>query len=304
MTRETVIERVKKKYANADVATIDAVLKTLQESGSLLNVPQQSLSVAHSKTPQAAQTSRHQQTFVGENLSPEVYRKLSFEERGALNSQLKEQNLEWLKEKFTALQAAWLTVMNGVVIASGKNLDTYPRIEQVHEIISRYGKQPIIFVNDSFVAIEENGASWNTTVYPDDFYPTVSVALLSDLGSVEITADFDTGAVSSFVDYDLLVSHHVIELYENENIVSSKHLGEPFIYFTRAITVETKMQNGDVLRRELPIQCVANWFNSPFIRINPHRTALIGRDAFLNLRPIVHLDFDAHQTTIDYRAQT
>jgi hypothetical protein len=294
MTREAVIEKVKKKYANADLATIDAVLKTLQESGSTFNVPDQSSSAAGS----IAKTSQHQQKFVGENLSPEAYRKLSFGERGALNRQLKEQNFQWLDEKFSALRAAWLMVIDGEVIASGDGLDTYPRIEGIREIISIYGKQPFIFVNDSFVAIEESGVTWNTTIYRNDFYPTVSLSLLADSDSLEIVADFDTGAVSSFVDYDLLLTHRVIEPYENENVVSSKHLGESFIYVTRAITIEVKLLNGETLRSEHPIQCVANWSDSPFLRINPMRQALIGRDLFLRLQPNVLLDFMNHRTEI------
>jgi len=291
MTRETLNENVKKKYAHADEATIDAVLKTLQESNSDFYLPIPSSPATAAVTQQSAVTSKRQLKFIGENPSPAAHRKLSFEERGTINEHLKEQNLQWLEEKFATLHAAWLMVMDSEVIASGDNLRTYPRKEQIHEIISHYEKQPFTFINDLFVAIEEGLANWHPTVYRNDFYPTVSITLRTASGSVEIVADFDTGAVSSFVDYDLLLSHRVIDLYENENVVSSKHLGETFKYVSKPIDVEIKLSNGDALNHELSIQCVGTWSDRPFVRINPLRTALAGRDIFLALKPSIGLDF-------------
>ncbi|MCI0695949.1 hypothetical protein L0337_28615 [candidate division KSB1 bacterium] len=107
-------------------------------------------------------TSKLPLKFVGENPSPEAYRKLSFDERGALSEQLKEQNEQWLAEKFAALKAAWLMVIDGEIIASGDHLKTYPQREQISEILSRYGKQPFIFINDFLLAIEE---SWHSTLH-------------------------------------------------------------------------------------------------------------------------------------------
>jgi hypothetical protein len=188
--------------------------------------------------------------------------------------------------------------MDGEVIASGDSLHNYPRIEQIREIISRYGKQPFIFINDLFVAIEESHSNWNPTVYRRDFYPTVSLTLRTDSGSVEIVADFDTGAASSFIDLDLLLSHQVIDLYESENVVSSKHLGESFRYVSKPINVEIKLSTGEPRTLELPIQCIGNWNGSPFVRINPRRTALAGRDIFLQLQPSILLDFANRRTKI------
>ncbi len=163
------------------------------------------------------------------------------------------------------------------------------------QIISRYGKQPFIFINDFLLAIEE---SWHSTVYKNDFYPTVSIVLQTDSGSLAIDADFDTGATSSFADYDLLKSHHVVEPYENEYVEISRHLSETFGCVSRLIDVEVKLLSGEVLRRTLPVHCVEKWNKSPFVRINPHRTALAGRNIFLELQPSVTLDFANRRTTI------
>jgi hypothetical protein len=189
MTHDAIIEKVKKKYAGADEATIHAVLQTLQDAKVDLRVPDLPLEAAVAKKA-AAITSRQPLKFVGENPSPEAYRKLSFDERGALSEQLKEKNHQWLAEKFGTLKAAWLMVVDGEIIASGDTLKTYPQREQISEILSRYGKQPFIFINDYLLAIEE---SWHSTVYKNDFYPTVSIILQAGGGSLKLNADFDFG---------------------------------------------------------------------------------------------------------------
>jgi hypothetical protein len=293
MTHEAIIEKVKKKYAGADEATIHAVLQTLQDAE--VDWRWSDLPSAPDVAKALAMTFKQPLQFFGENPSPEAYRKLSFDERGALSEQLKEKNHQWLAEKFDTLKAAWLMVIDGEIIASGENLKTYPQREQISEILSRYGKQPFIFINDFLLAIEE---SWHSTVYKNDFYPTVSIVLQTDSGSLEIDADFDTGATSSFADYDLLKSHHVVEPYENEYVEISRHLSETFGCVSRLINVEVKLLSGEVLRRTLPIQCVEKWNKSPFVRINPRRTALAGRDIFLELQPSVTLDFANRHTTI------
>jgi hypothetical protein len=167
MTHEAIIEKVKKNYAKADEATIYAVLQTLQDAKVELRWPDLHAASELAKLP--AITFKPPLKFVGENPSPEAYRKLTFDERGALSEQLKEENHQWLEEKFDTLKAAWLMVMDGEIIASGDHLKTYPQREQISEILARYGKQPFIFINDFLLAIEE---SWHSTVYKNDFYPT------------------------------------------------------------------------------------------------------------------------------------
>ncbi len=97
--------------------------------------------------------------FVGENLLPEEYERLSFDERGILQWRLKQQNRAWLQKQFAKLGAAWLVVVDGKVIASEKTLENKPMSPQILQICRRTGKFPFMFVNDKFVVIEENASS-------------------------------------------------------------------------------------------------------------------------------------------------
>jgi len=172
MTREALIARGKNKYADADPATIEAVLATLQETKFDWRLPEQTLA-ADGAAREKVTIFKPPLKFSGEHLTLEEYRRLSLDERGELKRRLKEQNRQWLEEKFSNLRAAWLMVMDGEIIATGDSMLDYPRVEKIREIGARYGKRPFIFVNDLFIAIEESGVSWHPTVYHHDFYPNV-----------------------------------------------------------------------------------------------------------------------------------
>jgi len=163
MTREAIVANAKKKYANADEATIDAVLRTLQETKFDWRLPDQSLA-ADATAPEKVSIAKPLLKFIGEHLTLEEYRKLSLHERGELKRRLKEQNREWLEKKFAGVQTAWLMVLDGEVIASGESLGDYPSTEKIREIGLRHRKRPFVFINDWFVMIEESHSPYHPMV--------------------------------------------------------------------------------------------------------------------------------------------
>jgi hypothetical protein len=60
--------------------------------------------------------------------------------------------------------------------------------------------------------------------------------------------------------------------------------------------LSSKKDGAGVLQAK--IYCVLEWLTSPFVKINPDRVALIGRDLLLALKPQVLLDFEKRQTEI------
>jgi hypothetical protein len=297
MTHETLIENVKQRYANAGPATLAALLHTLQEANVDLHLPETSSERTTNNV--APRENLKPRAFVGEHLTLEEYRRLSLNERFEHKRRLKEQNQRWLEEKFASLHAAWLMVLEGEVIGYGETMRDYPRVEQIREVGSRYGKRPFLFINDLVVAVEESFSKWRATVYRDDFYPTVPITLHTDAGSLSLTADFDTGAASSFVDYDLLSEQAMLEINgEDEEAEVSIHLGEGFRFFSKSVTIEVEASNEGRLRRNVFVACVLDWNRSPFVRINPRRSALAGRDLFLQLKSRVLLDLGNRRTSV------
>lgn len=48
-----------------------------------------------------------------------------------------------------------------------------------------------------------------------------------------------------------------------------------------------------------PVACVRDWSQSPFVRINATRRALVGRGPLLELKPRICLDFGSRATEIE-----
>jgi hypothetical protein len=102
------------------------------------------------------------------------------------------------------------------------------------------------------------------------------------------------------VDFDMLLAQNVTRKKRIEIRGASWHLNSGFNYILRNLTVEFT-GTGNVIRRvDRTIVCVLNWINSPFVRINPNRTALIGRGILLDIKPKVILDFDTCNTIIEF----
>jgi hypothetical protein len=66
----------------------------------------------------------------------------------------------------------------------------------------------------------------------------------------------------------------------------------------KSLRFQLTSKTGETLTFETLIYCVPDWRLSPFVKINPARVALIGRDLLLDLKPKVLLDFEQRQTEI------
>ncbi|MCI0692729.1 hypothetical protein L0337_12095 [candidate division KSB1 bacterium] len=94
----------------------------------------------------------------------------------------------------------------------------------------------------------------------------------------------------------VFLSPRVLMIEENV----SQHLGKNFRYVQRPLWLEVTDKHGKSQHVGMIALCIEQWQSSPFVAINPQRIALVGREAFLKLQPIVHLDFAARQTEIEY----
>lgn len=235
--------------------------------------------------------------FVGENLTLEEFERLSMQERALLQRRLREQNQRWLQEKFEELGVAWLAVVDGKIIASGKTRKTKPLPPQTLEISQRTGKFPFIFANDKLMVIEEGVTAWQTTTQPGDYYPSFQLKIGSD-AAFEVIGDLDTGSTHTFFDYDSLIAQNIIRPEARDYLEIHHHLNRPFVYVDKLVRIELPAAPDETRFLETLICCVQDWQTSPFVKINPNRTALIGRDIMLELKPRVLLDFDKRQTEI------
>jgi hypothetical protein len=230
----------------------------------------------------------------GENPPFELAAKMSLEERSQLLEALERHNYRWLESQCAKLGAHWLVVVDGQVLAFGgpglQGLEIDRRIEAVGR---QTGKYPLVFIHPMALAVEET--PWHPTNVSGDFYPTLPIIIRNGSAQVTLVADFDTGAYGCFADGEWLAQQGLISLQTGERIRRAYHLNMPYAYLVRTLTVAL---TADSQQREASqdVLCVLNWRQSPFVAINPNRTALVGRDLCLALQPIVTLNF-ADRTT-------
>lgn len=239
--------------------------------------------------------------FRTRNLSMEEYKRLSDSERGYFHALAREENSSWIKSQLREHEAGWLVVVDGRVIAYGRSLDDYPNEAEIRRICKKTGQFPFVFVNDLLLSIEEGTTTWHQTVHPDDYYPVLGLWLLSldRARSVELVADSDTGALSTFAELDRLVSSGIIEasLFDVPHIAT--HLNRRYSYVLKHVLVQVDESSGHPSETRETAICVRDWHDSPFVQINPSREALVGRHLPAKLALRLTLDFVARRTDVE-----
>jgi hypothetical protein len=231
----------------------------------------------------------------GENPTWDEWQRMSEEERQAAMDELEQRNRVWLEWMRRTLQVEWLLVVDGKVIRYGASWNEYPSDDALEALIQQLGKVPLLFAADPL--IEET--AWSPTRYPDDFYPTLSVTFQGLAGQrITLVADFDTGSRHTFADADLLQRQGVIHLLPTTLWAVGWHLNRPFRYTPKSLIVILTAADGAQKTASQTILCVRNWQQSPFVAVNPNRTALVGRSLCLATQVKITLDFAQQVTSV------
>lgn len=286
MTTEAVLNKVRKQFGELDTKAEQAVVYTL--------------AVLQEARANESPAPSHEDGFVSANVSVAQYEAWSPEERFQYLDSAKKSNALWLQWRFKELDAAWLMVIDGKVIAHGPTIQRLPQEREFDVLCERYGKYPFAFFNPRLFLIEEFSA-WHHTVEPDDDYPTLPIKLEGARGAIELTADFDTGAIDAYFDYDLLVENGLLAQNSRDFEDESAHLGQSFRFIAKPLRVSMVDSTGNVKEIGFFVFCVKNWRSSPFVAINSSRQALVGRSLLFKTAPVVHLDFDARHTELVFK---
>ncbi|MFN3421272.1 MAG: hypothetical protein ACK40X_06075 [Armatimonadota bacterium] len=151
--------------------------------------------------------------------------KLTEEERIRIMDELAAANHDWLERKRLELGARWMLVVDGKVLTHGPTFDNFPSDEEVEELCRKTGKMPLLHTTP--LLIEEH-AIWHPTIYPADLYPILPVTFEGGGRSVEIIADFDTGAADTYVDAEMLQNQGIIHITPATPWRRESHLGQDF----------------------------------------------------------------------------
>jgi hypothetical protein len=285
MTTETVLKQVRNRLGPLNGQAEQAVAEAVEIIRQMSEQPSSPIT---------------EDSFKGENPSLEEYESWSDEQQRRYLVEAKKNNAKWIETKLHELNAAWLIVVDGKIKAHGPALQTFPHEEEFEAFCKKIGKFPFVIFSPRIFFIEES-ASWHSTKLSNDAYPTLHLNLKTATAETILDADFDTGAVDSYFDLDLLVQRGLIKVKKIDIKDESSHLGRSFDYVTKSIWMELRDKNGQSRQERVYGICVENWRHSPFVAINPNRTALVGRGTMLKLQPMVGLDFANRQTEVEYR---
>jgi len=283
ITREAIFEEVRQRLGPLNNQAQQAITEVLE----MLKLPEKRQNAKAKK-----------ETFVGENVSVAQYEAWSRDERLEYQTRPEKMNVRWIKKKLKDLRAMWIMVVDGRVVKYG-SLTNYPTDEVFDALCEKYDKFPFVFLNPQVLNIEETG-NWHDTIVEDDAFPTVSVVVQSATGRVELDADFDTGALGVYFDQEYLLKNRVLKRRDRDIENVSEHLGKSYRFIQRPLWLEITDIEDKTRRIGMIALCIEDCQSSPFVVINPTRTALVGREIFLKLQPIVHLNFAQHQTEIEY----
>jgi hypothetical protein len=286
-----------------EIVTQEAVLeKVRQRLGTLDNKAEKAVAEAIAILHESRQTlpQKMEEPFVSANVSVAQYVAWSPEERFQYLNNAEKVNASWVDRQFQKLNAAWLMVIDGQVVAHDADVDNLPRAQEFKDLCQKYhGKYPFVFFHPKLFMIEETTA-WHATKEPDDAYPTVVVKLRGERNEATPVADFDTGATRAYIDLNFLLQHGLLTIEAEDYEQRSEHLSRGFSFFAKPLRFSVQDQNGKLKETESVAFCIKHWHASPFVAINPNRAALVGRRLFHKLAPIVHLDFAARQTEIEF----
>lgn len=176
MTTETLIQKVRKEVGELD-----------ERSRQLLAT---AMKIIQNDANGGASPSAHE-TFLGCNASLDEYRAFSRPERRRYQSEAEALNQKWLDERFQALGANWIMVIDGRIIKHGTSLGDYPREAEIRELQEKTGKCPFVFFSKFLLAIEEVHTPWLTTNKTNGHYPThaAGLRLAPKRGAIQRTSE-------------------------------------------------------------------------------------------------------------------
>jgi hypothetical protein len=167
-------------------------------------------------------------------------------------------------------RAAWLIVVGADVVAASPDATALPPPEEVLRHGEPSGRVAYLFEAPLVEELLAWRSSWSLLQGPDR-YPTLPLAIQGPPRPRVIVADLDTGSPATFVDAGL-VAAPVTTWF------TGHHLGSRFMWSPARVDLEITPVDGQPRRGSLAIRRVRGWRVSPFVRINPARTMLVGRD--------------------------
>lgn len=197
-----------------------------------------------------------------------------------------QRNNVWITNELKDKGWIWGVVCGNQIVKGSSDLFEFPTEEELYDLGCHYNRIPFAYNLAEEPEIIDpplsTGTRWNPINNPTDYYPTLKVCI----GEQELIDDFDTGAFQTQVSDEIVRRSPLDALQYKE----TEHLGEKVNFFTKTIPIVLFCDNGNELSSRIPVRVIINWNQSTFVKINPNRQVLLGRDllrAFSSIKVIL-----------------
>jgi len=204
---------------------------------------------------------------------------------------------DWIDENLQNRKAQWMIVCGGKIVKFSKDPDEYPAKAELQELGKKHNRIPFVFFE--LPVVEEY--DWQK-IHDNDYYPTLKICTPSHDNSNECVVDFDTGSNRTIFDLSGLKKKTIVSIDHFDFPMFAKHLDKEFRYYQIRINLEIVDQKGINKARELTCFAVDDWRNSPFVKVNPDRIGLAGRDILRKFSLIVALDSLNKKTKVYHKS--
>jgi hypothetical protein len=196
------------------------------------------------------------------------FRALSDDERATLVRRAATIAQDRVDRELAQRGATWLVLVGDHIVASSNETGAVPSPEEV--LAFGEPRDLVAYLFEAPLIEEVPPVSAWSPIGGHDQYPTLSLSVSGANGPRTIVADLDTGSHATLLDAELTG-------ISAATWFSGKHLGQPFLW--APIRADIAVATADaVLTRSVAVRQVRAWASSPFLRINPKRVALVGRD--------------------------
>jgi hypothetical protein len=142
VTQEAVLEKVRHRLGALDVKAEQAVAEAI--------------AIVNESRKRETPPQSDEEQFVSANVSVAQYKAWSPEERFQYLNNAEKVNAHWIERQLQKLNAAWLMVIDGQVVAHDADVDNLPRAQEFNVLCQKYaGKYPFVFFNPRLFMIEE-----------------------------------------------------------------------------------------------------------------------------------------------------
>lgn len=197
---------------------------------------------------------------------------------------------KWTEQVMSENNYCWVAVFGTETIWGSESFVDYPTFDEKLELAKRYGAVPFVYARP--IVSEEQLQSLGLLL---SHYPRLQIWVDGRSG----IADLDTG--TNFT----LVSDELADQEPLSTIQQGRHFGVDYSYRVNAkLLTVTGLDDGGsgVGPLRMPVAVVNNWDKSPWVRVNPDRHALLGRDLFaarkLEIKILSSADQQSVQTSV------